>query len=172
MFNNDMLFCLLNSCESSTCSISKLTSSMYLYQIAGFDFKLRYKIIYNGISSRDLNSYISEVIAQGYIYESNDGIALTDLGKSTLNDFVGTASEFELVDLVQKVCNLCSSDDLNSICITNIMIQEVEEKYGVSGLIEQKQKIIDTLTRLLNDFSLEDFNYSVGLIHKLKGVNK
>ena len=147
MFSDDALFCILNACYKRN-SICKLISNMYIYQLAGLSLNFKYKIPYKGISSQDLNKFITETITKGYLKEVNDGLELTSLGLSTLESFAGTIEEFEFIDYIQDLCNKLSYDELNFLCITDFVISEVKEKYGVNGLISQENRIRITLKNL------------------------
>lgn len=167
MFSDDSLFCILSSCEKES-SICQITNNIYIYQLAGFDINFKYKLPFRNLTSLDLNQVITDTISMGYLDETSNGIKLTILGEELLKGFVGSQAEFDYVNKINKIRDSFSTDELNFICLTNYIVSEVKEKYGVEGLISQKSKIKETLKRLSSVFSEENFNDALSVLKEIR----
>lgn len=167
MFNDDILFSILNAC-SNTNGHCKLISSIYLYKIAGLDINVKFKLPYKGIESQELSDIITNVISKGYLEEKDSDLCLTNLGYTILESFVGSLSELEYIESIQDLCSKLTYEELNFICITDFIIQEVLTKYGVDGLITQEERIKSTLKLLSPEYSEENFNIALGIANKLR----
>jgi hypothetical protein len=167
MFSNDSLFCVLSACKSS-CSISRLTNIVYIYQLLKFNINFKFKLPFCNLESLELGRFVSEQISMGYLEETSSGFNLTILGEELLNGFVGSKTEFEYCDKVNSVCADLDNDALSFICLANYIITEVKEKFGVIGLIEQKDKITATLKRLSAKYTDANFNEALSIIRNLK----
>lgn len=169
MFSNDSLFCILSACENG-CSLSRLTNSIYIYQLTNFDINFKFKLPFCNLESSDLGRVVTEQISMGYLEETSDGFKLTILGEELLNGFAGSKSEFEYCNKVSSICSDLDNDSLNFICLTDYIISGVKEKFGVSGLISQKAKITDTLKRLSSKYSDDNFDEALSILKELRGL--
>lgn len=165
---NDSMFCLLSNCEKSI-SYKRLVYNMYIYQIAGFDFNFKYVISNKGIKSKSLFAYADELLCMGYIETADNGnFCITSVGNEALYSFVASQDELDFAQYIENLLNSLTLEDLHFIVLTDIVITETNEKYGVEGLNSMRDKIEDTIRSLSTEFSEENFNNSIYLLNKIK----
>lgn len=167
MFSNDSLFCILSACEND-CSLSRLTNIIYIYQLTNFNINFKFKLPFCNLESLDLGRVVTEQISMGYLEETSDGFKLTILGEELLNGFAGSKAEFEYCNKISSICSSLDNDSLSFICLTDYIISGVRGKYGVSGLISERSKIIETLKRLSSKYSSENFDEALAILRELK----
>lgn len=167
MFSNDSLFCVLSACQTG-CSLSRLTNSIYIYQLAGFSINFKFKLPFCNLESFDLGRVVAEQTSMGYLKETSDGFNLTVLGEELLNGFAGSIAEFEYCNKISSICSSLDNDALSFVCLVDYIITEVKEKFGVSGLIEQRDKITSTLKRLSAKYTDANFDEALSIIRNIK----
>lgn len=164
---NDLLFCLLESCSDGLES-SKLIYYMYVFQLAGFDFKFKYRLTTSGMTCKQLNNYLSEVVNLDKVEISNGVVTLTTLGRLYYDNVVLTASEWDKINYIKSVLDALNEEELLFVCITHIIVYDVLRDYGVDGLISQKEKIQQSLSVLSSEYSDDNFNTALKFIRKVK----
>ena len=164
---NDALFCILESSYSDIES-SRLIYYMYIFQVAGFNYKLKYKINTNGLSCRQLNEMLSSVVNSDKVITSDGVVRLTPLGRLYYNNVVLTYSEWEKVDHIKSVLDNMSEKELYFLCLVDMLVYDTLNQYGVDGLIKQKNRIQSTLASLCSEYSEDNFNAALKFIKEIK----
>lgn len=165
---NDSMFCLLSNCENGI-SYKRLVYCMYIYQIAGFNFNFKYVISSKGIKSKSLLAYAEELLCKGYIETNNSGnFCITSVGNDALYSFIASQDELDFAQYIENLLNSLTIEDLHFIVLTDIVITETKEKYGVEGLNSMRNNIEETIKSLSSEFSEENFNNSIYLLNKIK----
>ena len=166
--SNDKLFCILASCEKHI-AVNNLSSYMYLFQLAGYDFNFKFKIQSSGLRSSFLNNYLDTLDNEGYIVIDDSCIKLTQYGKSTLDDFILSLDELERFEKILNTLNNFDKDELYFLVIVDMVISEVRKKSGVEGLASEKNRITSLVKSLTKDYTDEDFDASIKFLRMIKG---
>lgn len=164
---NDTVFCLLESCIDDLES-SRLIYYMYVFQMSGFKFNFKYKLNASGLSCRQLNDMLGEIVNENKVVVENGIIKLTNSGIFYYNNVILTANEWGRIDYIKSVLNVMSEKDLFFICITDMLVYDVLETYGVDGLIKQKERIKRSISALSSEYTDENFDTALKFIRTLK----
>lgn len=169
---NDVLFSAIQSCEDGLES-NKLIYYIYIYQIAGLDYKFRYKIDASGLSCVGINNLLSQTISSGYI-QLHQGVAtLTAKGDAYLYNIPMTAKEWDFIEFIKTILDALTEDELKTLCITDMIVFDTLDKYGVDGLIRQESRIKASIRALCGGaLSDEDFNASLKILRKVRERNE
>ena len=165
---NDALFCILESSYSGIES-NRLIYYMYMYQLAGFNYKLKYKINVSGLTCRQLNELLNSVVNSDKIEVNNGVVHLTSLGKLYYNNIALTYAEWEKIENIKSVLDNMSEKELYFICLVDMLVYDTLNQYGVDGLITQKARIKGTLASLCSEYSDENFDTALKFIKEIKG---
>ena len=92
--SNDALFCVLHSSEYNLES-RRLIYYMYVYQLAGLDFKFKYRIDASGLICKPLNDYLGAVVNSDKVIVNDGIISLTSEGRFYHDNIMLTASEWD-----------------------------------------------------------------------------
>lgn len=169
---DDALFSIVQSCSDGLES-GKLIYYVYIYQIAGLDYKFRYKINTAGLSCRGLDNLLSHVINENKVKVESGRISLTSRGSFYLYSVPMTAKEWEFIDFIKTTLDNLTEADLQAICITDLIVYDTLAKYGVKGLVNQENKIKSSIKALCsNDFDDEDFNAALEFLRKVRRENE
>ena len=144
---DDKLLCVLSCCDLNV-GLKSITAVAYLMQISGWDLNYVYSITSGGVKCRLLSSYINDYMAEGYIKEGNGNFVLTKDGEDYLENFVLQYDDSENLEFILNLTKVLSDDELDFICMLDIMIKEIEDKYGASGLIQYRDTLVNNLKRL------------------------
>lgn len=164
---DDKLLCVLSCCDLNM-NLKSITSFAYLMQISGWGLNYVYSITARGIKCRLLSSYINDYMAEGYIYEKIGNFALTKDGSDYLEGFVLQHDDSERLEYLLSVAKALSDDELGFICLLDIMVKEIEEKYGAEGLLKHKDTLVNNLKQLTNCYSDDNFDNAVKLLRNIK----
>lgn len=164
---NDIMFCILESCVDDLES-NRLIYYMYAFQMAGFDFNFKYKLNASGLVCRQLNDILCGVVNDDKVVINDGIIQLTKSGMFYYNNIALTAKEWDKVNYIKSVFDIMSESELFFICITDMLVYDVLKVYGVDGLIQQKDKIINTVSSLSSEYTDENFDTALKFIKDVK----
>lgn len=165
---DDVLFSILQSCCDSLDS-NKLVYYVYIYQVAGLNYKFRYKIDASGLSCSGINNLLSQVINDGNVTLNNGIISLTSRGSSILFNTPMTAEEWDFIEDIKSTLDKLSEKELQALCITDMIVYDTLQRYGVDGLIKQENRIKSSIRAICsNDFKDEDFDASLKFLRKVR----
>lgn len=166
---NDRLFCILTCCRLNV-SFKLLSCLMYLLQLSGWNLNYEFSMGTGNVKCRVLSSNINDAIANGLIEENSQGkLALTRDGITCLSSFVLTAEDFDNIEyIVDDLVNTLTLDELNFVCITDMLLNEITTKYGSDGLVKYKETVSSTLQTLSNCYSVKNFDSAIKLINSIK----
>lgn len=169
---DDVLFSILQSCCDGLDS-NKLVYYVYIYQIAGLNYKFRYKIDASGLSCNGINNLLSQVINDGNVTLKNGLIKLTARGSSILFNTPMTAKEWDFIEDIKSALDELSEKDLHALCITDMIVYDTLNRYGVDGLIKQESTIKSSIRTICgNDFKDEDFDAALKFLRKVRERNE
>lgn len=158
--SDDKVYCVLHSVDNGLSS-TRLVYYMYLYQLAGLDFNFRYSISTRGIKCKGLDEHISNMINYDLICLEDGEIKRTELGYFSYIEFPLLLSEWDFIEKFKAELDSLSDDDLYFIVLANILVENVQTKYGVEGLITRKSDIVASLTALTRDYDDTKLNYAI-----------
>lgn len=161
---DDRVFCGLIASSYGLTS-KKMPYAMYILQAVGFELNYRYSVRFDSLRSHGLISVIGDLTSWGYIEQD---YSVTDSGYEKLETFFVTAEEADVISAIMELCENCSKEELYLICTTDLMIQEAI-KGGSETLIREKEHIKSTIKNLCGNYSEEDFNESIRIMHILRG---
>lgn len=164
---NDAILGILHSCSDDLES-SKLVYYMYMYQIAGLNFSFRYKLNAFGLTSKSLDAYLNEVISYNKVESCNGVVSLTSEGELYYNNILLTAEEWDKLDFIKNVLDRMTEQELFLICITDMMVYETLESYGVDALIRKKNEIKHTIASLCKEYTDDNFDAALKFIRAIK----
>lgn len=167
---DDKLLCVLSCCDLNM-SLKAITSVAYLMQISGWDLNYVYSITSSGLKCRLLSSYINDYTAEGYIEEKKGNFILTRDGGEYLESFVLQYDDSRNLEFILGLKEILSDEELSFICMLDIMIKDIEEKYGVDGLLRYQSTLVNNLKQLTTCYSEENFDNAVKLLRTIKGEN-
>lgn len=165
--SNDALFCILESCYSGIES-NRLIYYMYIFQLAGFNYRLKYKINVNGLSCRQLNEMLNSVVNSDKVETSEGVVRLTPLGLLYYNNIALTYAEWETIEHIKLILDNMTEKELYFICLVDMLVYDTLSQYGVDGLISQKSRIHNTLASLCSEYSDENFDSALKFIKEIK----
>lgn len=164
---DDKLLCILACCDLNM-GLKSITSIAYLMQMSGWDLNYVYSITSSGLKCRLLSSYINDYMAEGYIKEKSGNFVLTKDGGEYLEGFVLQYNDSENLEFLLNLTKVLSDEELGFICMLDIMIKEIEDKYGADGLLRYHDTLINNLKRLTSCYSDENFDNAVKLLRAIK----
>lgn len=169
---DDVLFSILQSCCDDLDS-NRLIYYVYIYQIAGLDYKFRYKIDASGLSCNGINNLLSQVINDGNVSLKNGIIKLTSRGSSILFNTPMTAKEWDFIEDIKSALDEFSEEDLKALCITDMIVYDTLNRYGVDGLIKQESIIKSSIRTICgNNFTDADFDAALKFLRKVRERNE
>lgn len=166
---DDVTFCTLESCIDELES-SRLIYYMYIFQIAGFDFNLRYRLSATGLVSKQLNEVLCGVVNDDKVTVKDGVIKLTKTGFLYYDNVALTMSEWDKVIYIKHVLDALNEQELFLVCIVDMMVFDVLKTYGVEGLVSQKDRIKNTISALSPEYSEENFDTALKFVRKVKGI--
>lgn len=166
--SDDMLFCMLHNCESGL-KMNKLNCCYYLYELAGFNFNLRYKLTAQGVECREVNEFLDLALSMNMV-EVRDGVAYnTESGEDYYTEVVLFADKWEKIDSIRDLIIHLTSDEVYFIVLTDMVISDVKRKQGVDALLYSRCNIVRTLSSLSTEYSDENFESAIKIIRYIKG---
>lgn len=169
---DDVLFSILQSCCDDLDS-NKLVYYVYIYQIAGLNYKFRYKIDASGLSCNGINNLLSQVINDGNVTLKNGIIKLTHRGSSILFNTPMTAEEWDFIEDIKSVLDKLSEKELQALCITDMIVYDTLHRYGVDGLVKQEDTIKSSIRTICgSNFKDDDFDASLKFLRKVRERNE
>lgn len=169
--SNDALFCVLHSSEYNLES-RRLIYYMYVYQLAGLDFKFKYRIDASGLICKPLNDYLGAVVNSDKVIVNDGIISLTSEGRFYHDNIMLTASEWDKVNYIRNVLDSMNEQELYFVCIVDMFVYDVLAKFGVDGLISQKNKIKKSISALSKAYTDDNFDSALKFIRIVKGEIK
>ena len=92
---------------------------------------------------------------------NNGIISLTSRGSSILFNTPMTAEEWDFIEDIKSTLDKLSEKELQALCITDMIVYDTLQRYGVDGLIKQENRIKSSIRAICsNDFKDEDFDAS------------
>lgn len=168
---DDALFSVIHSCFDGLDS-GKLVYYVYMYQVAGLDFKFRYKINTSGLTCRGVDNLLSQVINENKVSVTDGKIILTSRGRLYYYNIPLTADEWELINYIKATLDTLTEEDLFAVCITDMIVYDTLAKYGVAGLVGQEDKIKTSIKALSPKFDDDDFDTALKFIRKVRNYNE
>lgn len=161
------LFCLLHSCRNP---IKKVRLIHYIYMMQQFprDFEFSYKFKPSGLYSDSLDAYISEMACAGMIYIDDGFVQTTPKGDNLYSNVVLSMEEWDYEDWLYRVAENLTDAELSLACMSDLLVQDTLRRYGVDGLMTEKQRICDILSTLSKVYTMENFNNSLKLFRHIR----
>ena len=161
-------FFILSACLEGL-SAGRLVYFMYLCQVAGYCKDLRFSIKAGGITCRKVNTLVSELVSEGYLIKTDDGLLLlTDKAFDWYDNQIVTCADADKLTIVESYFTILTESQLYAVCISNIVINDFIQRGGKVSLKDNKDYIMHILGGLIEDFNEEDFNTMLKIARLIK----
>ena len=167
--SDDKLLSIL-SCAELNMSYKYSVYITYLLQSSGWGMNYAYAITGQGFVCRGMLEYLDEVISYGYVTEDDGVLNLTEAGKGVLNSFILNNADIEQLNYILGMYSTTTLEEIRFICLTSLMVTDIYNKEGVSGLMSKKDIVKNNLMRLCTCYSEDNFNESLKIINYLGGI--
>lgn len=162
------IFCTLMCCMDGV-SQSCLQYRLYLLQVAGFAIGFRFKLSNNGASSQDVSTWVQECMADGFLVLENGMLSLSVQEDEEEVDCVFfTYEERELFNDVMNLLKGLDRDELNLLCVVDMLMQSALRSEGINGMSDIRQEIEGMASRLCSAYSQENFVSALRVLNAIR----
>lgn len=163
----DRLFSILYACIDGLKS-TRLVYYMYLFQIAGVDYNLKYKVSTNGLKSKGVDEFIDYMLVQGVVNIHDGVLTVTNEGNRYIDRILFTAEEWDTMEYIQSLLKSLSDEELYFICLVDVIMFDAYNSCDVEQLIQDKDKIKRTIALLSDEYSDDNFDCALKVLRWLR----
>lgn len=164
---DDRLFCMF-VCADDNVKCNRIVCYLYVFQEMGFNLGFRYKVGNGGISSRDVDNYMNELLGNGLLSMKNH----TLLAEISLDEaFLEYPLDYQdlcALELVLQALRSLDDEDLRFMCLTNLVTHNVHEKVSFSDYSASREMIVNILKSQSTVYSDENFDASLKVMNLLR----
>lgn len=164
---DDRLFCMF-VCADDSIKCNRIVCYLYVLQEMGFNLGFRYKVSNGGISSRDIDNYMNELLGSGLLVMKNHVISAEIPLNEVFLEYPLDYQDLCALEVVLQALRSLDDEDLNFMCLTNLVTHNVHEKVSFSDYNTSREMIVNILKSQSTVYSDENFNASLKVMNLLR----
>lgn len=165
----DKYYSILSSVKDKL-KANRLIAYLYLYQMAGFNVNFKYKVTGAGMKSNDATTYLNNLISKGLIIVKRGMLYLCDIENTLDLKYNISEEDKEKFYKIKLLADKLDYDTLYFICITNLVLTDMLEKFGSDFLDNElyKRKLKQIISDLCFEYTDNHLDRTLELIENIK----
>lgn len=164
---DDRLFCMF-VCADNELKCNRITCYLYVLQELGFNLGFRYKVGNGGISSRDIDSYMNEMLGSGLLSMKNHQLSAEVSLDEVFAEYPMDYQDLCALELVLHMLSRLDDDDLRFMCLTNLVTHNVHEKVSFKDYHASREMIVNILKSQSTVYTDENFDASLHIMNLIR----